>query len=237
MHLQLNIIGKYFETILLLGCFKIFLFNGCFIFLGMISLVGVLVCCYGLFFSWFMCWCFCVFVHFVVQMLVCWCVVVFLFIWWFRCWYVGVLLCFCSFDGSDVGMLVCCCVFASDRVFWRVGLGWWVCFAPKSVGRGIWFLGWMKLQEPISNSCNRHILNFTHRSPSRGMPKRLRTPSTRHQSHQGSENPEIPSEVLTGSRLTWWDSQRLKGEPRVHTQKNDSCKGKTRDKLRQTLEL
>ena len=44
----------------------------------MISLVGVLVCCYSLFLSWFMCWCFCVFVHFVVQMLVCWCVVVFL---------------------------------------------------------------------------------------------------------------------------------------------------------------
>ena len=57
-----------------------------------------------------------------------------LFISWFRCWYVGVLLCFVLLVG-----------------FWKVGLGWWVCFAPKSVGRGVQVLGWMKLQVPYPN--------------------------------------------------------------------------------------
>ena len=35
-----------------------------------------------------------------------------------------------------------------------MGLGWWVCFAPKSVGRGVQVLGWMKLQVPYPN-CRR----------------------------------------------------------------------------------
>ena len=92
----------------------------------MISLVGVLVCCYGLFLSWFMCWCFCVFVHFVVHVLVCWCVVV-----------------FCSVSGFFEGW-----VWASGFVL-----------PPKSVGRGVQVLGWMKLQVPYPN-CMREMLTM-----------------------------------------------------------------------------
>ena len=41
-----------------------------------------------------------------------------------------------------------------------MGLGWWVCFAPKSVGWGVQVLGWMELQVPYPNFYYMHICQF-----------------------------------------------------------------------------